>query len=72
MTSEPVGGTVPYGVIGAARDIGKMQPARRQRTPREELHTNKVIPCDFAESVTAGATPSADLTKNVAVEVTSR
>ena len=48
-----------------------MRPARRQRTPKEELRINKVILCDFAESVAADAMLSADLAGDVDVEVTS-
>ena len=37
----------------------------------EELRMNKVILCDFAESVAAGATPSTELAGDVAIEVSS-
>ena len=48
------------GAVSATRDAGRALPSRRQKTSREELHTNRVIMSNLAESVAIGAIPSAD------------
>ena len=70
-TLEPVGGTVPTGAVDATRDTGRALPWRRQKTSKEDLHTNRVILSDLADTVAVGAIPLADLAGNVAIGVAS-
>ena len=71
ITSEPVSGMLPSGVGGAAEEIGKMRPARRQKMLKEKPRHSEVSMDDFAGSVAVDATLSAILAGDVAIGTTS-